>query len=74
MEQVGYPMFVFGEDRWALCPTLAELGFEPTKPSRSTNEPASVMLVQLSFIKGGMVPCINMQHNVCDTLGQAAVM
>jgi hypothetical protein len=32
------------------------------------------MLVQMSFIKGGVVLCINMQHNVCDILGQAAAV
>lgn len=32
------------------------------------------MMVQLSFIRGGFVLCINMQHNKCDMLGQTAVL
>lgn len=65
LEEAKYPMSMLHEDVWAPC---------PTKPSGSGNEPAPVMLVQLSFIKDGLVLCINMQHNVCDMNGQAAVM
>ncbi|KAG9190067.1 trichothecene 3-O-acetyltransferase [Alternaria panax] len=36
--------------------------------------PAPVMLTQISYIRGGLVLCVNMQHNVCDMMGQAAVM
>ncbi|KAH7074544.1 trichothecene 3-O-acetyltransferase [Paraphoma chrysanthemicola] len=74
LEEAQYPMSMLHEDVWASCPTIASLAFDPTKPSGSDNEPAPVMLVQLSFINGGLVLCINMQHNVCDMMGQAAVM
>lgn len=74
LEEAQYPMSMLHEDTWAPCPTLSSLAFDPTKPSGSGTEPAPVMLVQLSFIKGGVVLCINMQHNVCDMMGQAAVM
>ena len=74
MERAGYPMSMLDEDRWAPCPTLAGLGFDPPKPSGSAEQSAPVMMVQLSFIRAGVVLCINMQHNVCDMLGQAAVM
>jgi hypothetical protein len=74
LEEAQYPMSMLHEDVWAPCPTIASLAFDPMKPSGSGNEPAPVMLVQLSFIKGGLVLCINMQHNVCDMMGQAAVM
>ncbi|KAJ8107871.1 hypothetical protein OPT61_g8566 [Boeremia exigua] len=74
LENARYPMSMLHEDVWAPCPTIASLAFDPTKPSGSNKEPAPVMLVQLSFIKDGFVLCINMQHNVCDMMGQAAVM
>ncbi|KAF1919354.1 transferase family-domain-containing protein [Ampelomyces quisqualis] len=74
LEEAQYPMSMLHEDVWGPCPTIASLAFDPTKPSGSGNEPAPVMLVQLSFIKDGLVLCINMQHNVCDMMGQAAVM
>ncbi|KAH7087503.1 trichothecene 3-O-acetyltransferase [Paraphoma chrysanthemicola] len=74
LEEAQYPMSMLHEDLWAPCPTIASLAFDPTKPSGSDDEPAPVTLVQLSFIKGGLVLCINMQHNVCDMMGQAAVM
>lgn len=74
LESTQYPMSMLHEDMWAPCPTIASLAFDQTKPSGSANEPAPVMMVQLSFIKGGLVLCINMQHNVCDMMGQAAVM
>jgi hypothetical protein len=32
------------------------------------------LLIQLNFIEEGLVLCINMQHNVCEMMGQAAVM
>jgi hypothetical protein len=74
LEEAQYPMSMMHEDIWAPCPTIASLAFDSTKPSGSGNEPAPVMLVQLSFIKGGLVLCINMQHNVCDMMGQAAII
>lgn len=74
LEEAQYPMSMLHESIWAPCPTIASLGFDPTKPSGSGDEPAPVMLVQLNFIQGGLVLCINMQHNVCDMMGQAAVM
>ncbi|OAL02675.1 acetyltransferase [Phaeosphaeriaceae sp. SRC1lsM3a] len=74
LEEAQYPMSMLHEDVWAPCPTIASLAFDPTKPSGSSNEPAPVMLVQLSFIKGGLVICVNMQHNVCDMMGQAAAI
>jgi len=74
LEEAQYPMCMLHEDVWAPCPTIASPAFDPTKPSGSGNEPAPVMLVQLGFIKGGLVLCINMQHNVCDMMGQAAVI
>lgn len=67
-------MSMLNEDPWAACPTLAAAAFDPSKPSGTSDEPAPVMLVKLNFIKRGAVLCVNMQHNTCDMLGQAAVM
>ncbi|OAL45112.1 trichothecene 3-O-acetyltransferase [Pyrenochaeta sp. DS3sAY3a] len=58
-----FPMSMLGEDVFAPCPTVA-----------AANDPAPVMLVQLSFIRGGVALCVNLQHNVCDMMGQAAVI
>jgi hypothetical protein len=74
MEEAGYPMFVLDEDTWAPSPTITSSAFDPSKPSEIGNDPAPVMLIQLNFVRGGLVLCINMQHNVCDMMGQAAVM
>lgn len=74
LEKAHYPMSTLHEDVWAPCPTIASLAFDQTKPSGLGDEPAPVMLVQLSLIKGGLVLCVNMQHNVCDMMGQAAVI
>ncbi|KAI4606501.1 hypothetical protein J4E83_010092 [Alternaria metachromatica] len=70
----GFPMRMLGEETWAPCPTLAALGFDPRKASGEDDRPAPVMLVQISYIRGGMVLCVNLQHNVCDMMGQAAVI
>ncbi|KAH6851444.1 transferase family-domain-containing protein [Alternaria rosae] len=70
----GFPMQMLGEHVWAPCPTLAALGFDPRKASGKDDRPAPVMLVQISYIRGGMVLCVNLQHNVCDMMGQAAVI
>jgi hypothetical protein len=69
-----FPMSVLGEGVWAPCPTLAAMGFDPKKASGRSDGPAPVMLVQISYIRGGLVLCVNMQHNVCDMMGQAAVL
>jgi hypothetical protein len=74
MEHAGFPMSMMNEKTWAPCPTLASLGFEFSKSSGEGSDPAPVLLLQISFIRGGMVLCINMQHNVCDMLGQASVI
>jgi len=70
----GFPMRMLGERVWAPCPTLAALGFDPRKASGKDDRPAPVMLVQISYIRGGVVLCVNLQHNVCDMMGQAAVI
>ncbi|KAI4675835.1 uncharacterized protein J4E84_009988 [Alternaria hordeiaustralica] len=70
----GFPMKMLGERVWAPCPTLAALGFDPREASGKDDRPAPVMLVQISYIRGGMVLCVNLQHNVCDMMGQAAVI
>lgn len=74
MEEAGYPMSMLDESVWAPCPTIASSAFDPSKSSGMGDNPAPVMLVQLSIIRDGLVLCINMQHNVCDMIGQAAVM
>jgi hypothetical protein len=74
MADAKFPMHMMGEDLWAPCPTVASLGFDPTKSSGDADVPAPVLLVQLSIIRGGLILCINMQHNTCDMMGQAAVM
>ena len=74
MHQKGFPMSVLGEGVWAPCPTLAAMGFDPKKASGASDEPALVMLVQINYVRGGLVLCVNMQHNVCDMMGQAAVL
>jgi hypothetical protein len=74
MQDAGFPMSMLGERVWAPCPTLAALGFDPKKASGEPDRPAPVMLVQISYIRGGLVLCVNMQHNVCDMMGQAAVI
>jgi hypothetical protein len=74
MQDAGFPMSMLGERVWAPCPTLAALGFDPKKASGEPDRPAPVMLVQISYIRGGLVLCVNMQHNVCDMMGQAAVL
>jgi hypothetical protein len=74
MTDAGFPMSMMGEELWAPCPTLAGPDFDPSKQPGNAIDPAPVLLVQLSFIKGGLVLCINMQHNVCDMMGQAAII
>jgi len=73
MEEAGYPMSMLDESVWAPCPTIASSAFDPSKPSGIGGDPAPVMLVQISIIRDGLVLCINLQHNVCDMMGQAAV-
>jgi hypothetical protein len=70
MENAGFPMSMMNEQTWAPCPTLAAFSESHGRES----DPAPVLLLQMSFIRGGMVLCINMQHNVCDMLGQASVI
>jgi hypothetical protein len=74
MKDACFPMSMMKEDIWAPCPTIAALGFDPSKPSGNASDPAPVLWLQLSYIKGGLMLCINMQHNVCDMMGQAAVI
>lgn len=74
MEDAKYPMSMMGEDLWAPCPTVATLGFDPSQSSGNSDDPAPVLLLQLNMIQGGLVLCINMQHNTCDMMGQAAVI
>lgn len=74
MQCANLPMRMMGEDLWAPCPTVASLGFDPSKSSGNNNDPAPVLLLQLNIIRGGLILCINMQHNTCDMMGQAAVM
>jgi hypothetical protein len=73
MKNAGFPMSMMDENIWAPCPTIAAVGFDPSKPSGDASDPAPVLWLQLSLIEGGLVLCINMQHNVCDMMGQAAV-
>lgn len=74
MREREFPMEMLSEHVWAPCPTLAAVGFDPKKSSGNSDQPAPVMLTQVSFIRGGLVLCVNMQHNVCDMMGQAAVL
>jgi hypothetical protein len=74
MENAGFPMSMMDEKIWAPCPTLESLGFDLLSPSGDSNDPAPVLLLQVSFVRGGVVLCVNMQHNVCDMLGQASVI
>ena len=74
MKEAGFPMSMMSEDVWAPCPTLSDLTYDPTGPASDDDKTAPVMLVQLSFIQGAAVLCINLQHNVCDMMGQAAIM
>lgn len=74
LTDAGFPMSMLGEETWAACPTFAASGLDPSNSSGYSEEHAPVMLIQLSFIRGGVVICVNMQHNTCDMMGQAAVM
>lgn len=74
LEKARFPMSMMSEDIWAPCPTLSGLTYDPSGYFSSDDKTAPVMLVQLSFIKGAVVLCINLQHNVCDMMGQAAIM
>lgn len=74
LKDAEYPMAMLHESTWAPCPTLATLGFDPTQPSGDALDPAPVLLLQASFIRGGLVLCINMQHNVADMSGQESVI
>ncbi|EAT90058.1 hypothetical protein SNOG_03327 [Parastagonospora nodorum SN15] len=81
MQEAGYPMSMLDESVWRLvrlclapCPTIASSAFGPSKTSGIGDDPAPVMLVQLGIIRDGLVLCISLQHNVCDMMGQAAVM
>ncbi|CAI6335557.1 unnamed protein product [Periconia digitata] len=74
LEDAGFPMSMMSEDVWAPCPTLSGLTYGTSGSASSNDKTAPVMLAQLSFIKGAVVLCINMQHNVCDMMGQSAVM
>ncbi|KAF2240710.1 trichothecene 3-O-acetyltransferase [Trematosphaeria pertusa] len=74
LREARYPFSMLHESIWAPCPTLATLSFDPTKPSGESSDPAPVLLLQANFIKGGLVLCINMQHNTADMSGQGAVM
>jgi hypothetical protein len=74
MENAGFPMSMMNEQTWAPCPTLASSGLGFSESHGNGSDPAPVLLLQMSFIRGGMVLCINMQHNVCDMLGQASVI
>jgi hypothetical protein len=58
----------------APCATIASSAFGSSKTSGIGDDPAPVMLVQLGIIRDGLVLCISLQHNVCDMMGQAAVM
>ncbi|KAH5613912.1 hypothetical protein HBI26_000190 [Parastagonospora nodorum] len=61
MQEAGYPMSMLDESVWRLTSGIGD-------------DPAPVMLVQLGIIRDGLVLCISLQHNVCDMMGQAAVM
>ena len=74
MERAEFPMSMMSEKTWAPCPTLAMMGFDHYKSPGDASDPAPVLLLQISFIRGGMMLCINAQHNVCDMLGQASVI
>ncbi|KAF2785691.1 trichothecene 3-O-acetyltransferase [Melanomma pulvis-pyrius CBS 109.77] len=74
LREAEFPFSMLGEEVWAPCPTIAGLSFDPTKPSGSSSEPAPVFLLQISFIRGGMVLCVNAQHNVMDMTGQGHVI
>jgi hypothetical protein len=74
LKEARYPMSMLHESVWAPCPTLAGIGgFDPAKPSGDGTDPAPVFLLQATFIKGGLVLCINEQHNVADMSGQDAM-
>lgn len=49
-------------------------GFDLLNPSECAGECAPVFLLQLSFINGGVVLCVNAQHNVMDMVGQGHIM
>jgi len=75
LKEARYPMSMLHESAWAPCPTLAAIGgFDPAKPSGDGTEPAPVFLLQANFIRGGLVLCINEQHNVADMSGQEALI
>lgn len=74
LKEAKYPMSMLSEDTWAPCSTLAGLTYDPSSPDGDPNKVAPVMLVQISFVAGGLVLCINLQHNVCDMTGQETIM
>jgi hypothetical protein len=74
LQENDFPMSMLSEETWAPCPTLASSSFDPLMCSGPEDEPAPVFLLQISFIKGGVVICINAQHNVMDMTGQGQVM
>ncbi|KAF1930231.1 uncharacterized protein M421DRAFT_58439, partial [Didymella exigua CBS 183.55] len=69
-----YAVPILQEDRWAPRPTLSGLELDPERPPENADEPALVMTVQTSFMRGGLVLCVNMQHNIWDVMGQAVVV
>jgi hypothetical protein len=74
LRERDFPMSMLGEQTWAPCPTLTGLEFNPLKPLGPADEPAPVFLLQLSFVKEGVVLCVNAQHNVMDMTGQGHVI
>ncbi|PSN64571.1 hypothetical protein BS50DRAFT_576012 [Corynespora cassiicola Philippines] len=74
LREAKFPFSMLGEEKWAPCPTFAGLGFDATTWPASAADSAPVLLLQASFIRGGLLLCVNVQHNVADMTGQAAMI
>ncbi|KAM0300174.1 hypothetical protein ACHAPM_006480 [Fusarium culmorum] len=68
MRKAGYPMAMFDENIIAPRKTL------PIGPGTGPNDPKPVIMLQLNFIKGGLILTVNGQHGAMDMVGQDAVI
>ncbi|RGP74181.1 trichothecene 3-o-acetyltransferase [Fusarium sporotrichioides] len=68
LRKAGFPLEMFDENVVAPRKTLA-IG-----PGNGPNDPKPVLLLQLNFIKGGLILTVNGQHGAMDMTGQDAII